>query len=363
MAEPLKNRYDQQFFQSLIADIRAVHPPFDASAFLSCLFDDEWEEKELKARLHHITDCLHSSLALPYDQALAILRPVAAKQAPSFEHMFFPDYVERYGLAEDWNLNMEALAHFTRYSSSEFAIRPFILQDPERAMAQLLRWARDPNEHVRRLASEGCRPRLPWAMALPAFKVDPGPIFPILTQMRQDPVAYVHRSVANNLNDIAKDHPEQVIAWARRWQGSHPITDWVIRHGARSMLKRGYPDALALFGLGPIKSLALSDLLLAPTSPAIGEVMRFSFQLRYQAEQARTVRIEYAIDFVKANGKWSRKVFHLAEQKLAPNQLHAFTKSHAFRQLTTRKHYPGEHQLAILVNGLEQVKCAFTLRP
>lgn len=359
MAEPLKNVYQREFFRKLLQDFQETGTQLAETQFFGLLFDEDWDQRELKDRMRHIGQVLHQCLDRPYAKAIAAMKPVAARQANGFAYMFFPDFVEVYGLEEDWDVSMEALEHFTQYSSSEFAVRPFILREPERMMQQLYRWANHENHHVRRLASEGCRPRLPWAMALPAFKQDPAPVLPILEQLKADPSEYVRRSVANNLNDIAKDHPEQVLTIAQRWQGHSKETDWIVKHACRSMLKQGLPEALRLFGFGNPEVVRIQGLSLQQTQVRIGETLRFSFQLQQTAAEPLKLRVEFGIYYLKANGKQNRKVFMITENEYVGGKAYPFEKYQSFRNLTTRKHYPGPHRLVIIVNGVEKAECAF----
>jgi len=193
MAEILKYRYNANFINSLCDKIQERHADFNRAAFTSAVFDESWEQKELKERMGHIATCLQEFLPQEYDDALKILKPVS-EHFTGFEPMIFPDFVERFGV-DHYELSINALEYFTRYSSSEFAVRPFIVKHPEKMMQQMLAWADSDNHHVRRLASEGCRPRLPWAMALPDFKNNPSPILPILEKLKNDESEYVRRSV------------------------------------------------------------------------------------------------------------------------------------------------------------------------
>src|SRR5690606_18613561 len=244
MAEPLKAGYSSEYLERLASSIARHHPgKFNRRQFLQSVFDADWEQRELKARLQHIRSCLHQHVRLSYVDALSVLM-AAAPEFGGYHAILFPDYVEAYGL-DDWQPSMRALAHFTKYSSAEFAVRPFLVKDPERMLKQMQRWSRDDNEHLRRLSSEGARPRLPWAMALPQFKRDPAPLLPILDQLHADPSLYVRKSVANHLNDIAKDNPQVTLDWARRFRGVHAHTDWIIKRACRTLLKRADADALA----------------------------------------------------------------------------------------------------------------------
>ena len=180
MAEPLKLMYSATFVRQFGKLVQAVYRPFKTTAFCDGVMDDAWEDLELKARMRRITEVLGTLLPPAYEDALEVLFAIDG-QCQGFPYLFFPDFVEVFGGApEHWSTSMRALERFTSGSSAEFAIRPFLLRDPERGMAQMLAWTQHPNEHVRRLASEGCRPRLPWAQALPMLKADPSPIQPRL---------------------------------------------------------------------------------------------------------------------------------------------------------------------------------------
>ncbi|MDX2030974.1 MAG: DNA alkylation repair protein [Blastocatellia bacterium] len=339
--------------------IARVDANFDRAHFLARVFDDAWEARELKARMRHAALCLGQTLPPSYAQALKILRQVAP-QFSGFDGMLFSEFVEAHGL-EDWERSLAALEFFTRFGSAEFAVRPFLHRDPERAMAWMLRWAESEDQHVRRLASEGCRPRLPWAMALPKFKADPTPILRVLEKLKDDASEYVRKSVANNLNDISKDHPALMIEVCERWHGHSPRTDWIVKHACRGLLKARHERALRLFGFGDDGQAEATKLKLNRKRLIIGEDLTFSFELQVGGTSERRLRLEYTIDFVKASGKTSKKVFQLAEKTYAAGS-YALRKTHATADLTTRKHYPGVHQLTIIINGRESAAASFELR-
>jgi hypothetical protein len=194
-------------------------------------------------------------------------------------------------------------------------------------------------------------PRLPWAQALPAFKKDPKPIIGILELLKEDPSAYVRRSVANNLNDIAKDHPTLILDLAKRWWGSHPHTDWIVKHACRTLLKQCNPEALELFGLTQTTGISISQLEVS-TPIHIGEEVVISFCVVNDSSTDTKLRIEYAIDFLKSRGSYSRKLFKLSEKNYQPGNSLIQTR-HPFKQMTTRTHYAGEHFLTIIINGKE----------
>ncbi len=355
--EPLKNVYTEAYITRLAGDLHQQDPAFPKSSFIAAVFDAAWPQRELKQRMHHIAETMQKTLNRPYDAALAVLKKVAPNYG-GFEAMFFPHYVQIYGLNE-WDASMDALAWFTRFSSSEYAVRPFIKKDTTRMMAQMTTWADHENEHLRRLASEGCRPNLPWAPALPAFKKDPAPILPILEKLKTDPSLYVRRSVANNLNDITKKHPETVLDLAERWQGANRDTDWILKHACRTLLKAGNTRAMRLFGFEDPAAVTISDFQVAPASIAIGDAGSFSWQTH--CTQAALVRQELAIDFLKSNGSLSRKVFKVSEKELGAG-VHPHEKTFSFQQRTTRTHYAGEHLAHLIVNGVIKASLSFALK-
>lgn len=357
MAEALKNAYTEAYILELITRVNQFAPEFDGQTFHQLIFDQQWSQMELKQRMHHIASCLQQTLAMPFPQAMQVLKP-ASEFFGGYEAMFFPHYVELYG-GEHWQESMDALEHMTRFSSSEFAVRPFILANPQKMMQQMQHWASHDNYHVRRLASEGCRPRLPWAMSLPLFKQDPSAILPILEILKQDESEYVRKSVANNLNDIAKDNPQLVKTIARQWFGQHSHTDWIVKHACRTLLKQGDQEVMLLFGFSDIQHIALKQFNCAP-EVTIGGELAFDFELQSQQATLGKLRLEYAIDYVKANGKLSRKVFKISESELQQPQK-SWQRKQSFKDLSTRKHYPGTHTLSLIINGQQLAQNTFQL--
>lgn len=367
--EPLKNIYNSAFFEEFTKAIETVVPTFDKKKFLSACKGNGWNQLELKKRMRHLASLLHRHLPGNYKTKLGlvlkIMQALPAKssgQYGSLAYMLIPDFVEQYGLQEP-ELSLQAMEKISAFTSCEFAIRPYLIRYPEKVMAQMLTWSTNPSDKIRRFATEGCRPRLPWAMAIPSLKASPLPIFPILENLKNDPSEFVRRSVANNLNDIAKDHPALVLKVAKSWQGISAETDKIIKHGCRSLLKRAHPDALILFGTGPGVNCSVKNLSLNKKRLMIGETLQFSFSLELQEEQAARLRVEYAIYFIKASGKPAKKIFKIAENSYPPAKKLFFSRSLSFRDLTTRKHYPGKHTLAILVNGKEYCEIKFTVTP
>lgn len=319
--------------------------------------DETWNNLELKARCRKISMSLGMYLPEDYKEALSIFE----KSVTGFYFaFFFPDFVEVYGQDDvNWDLSISALERNTKYWSSEFAVRAFIIKDEERMMAQMRKWSKHKNEHVRRLASEGCRYQLPWGQAISKFKKDPTPVLPILEQLKTDTSTYVQKSVANNLNDISKTHPDLVISIAKDWYGKNKPTNWIVKHGCRTLLKKGNRDVLALFGYDDTTSINIQDFTLETTSISIGENLTFSFKIL--AKKATKTRLEYGIDYVKSNGKRNRKIFKISEVSLKENEKKSYMKKHSFADVSVRKHYPGIHSITIIINGVEKGKLDFEL--
>lgn len=364
MSELLKEKfYNYDSIHDLALRIRAVYPTFQVDDFTGSIMDNTWDTLELKARMRKITVNLGKYLPQDYEQAIGILNQVAAGYPAGFNDsalMYFPDFVEVYGQDErHWDLSMDAIERYTQLSTGEFAVRPFIIRHEGRMMQQMAAWAAHENEHVRRLASEGCRPALPWGQALPGFKKDPMPVLAILEQLKTDPSPYVRKSVANNLNDISKTHPDLVIKIARDWYGNHEHTDWILKHGCRTLLKKGNRDALAIFGYHDAGSVEVTDLVLERASISCGESMTFSFAV--SAKEEMKVRLEYRVEYARAGGKRSRKIFQINETVLEENQKKTYKKSHSFADISSRKHYPGNHSITLIVNGDERGTLDFQL--
>lgn len=346
MASLLKDVFNTAFLQQLATLCQHHSPAFDSQQFLQRTQGSDWDQLELKARVRRISQALNCSLNLAYEDAIAVLIPVSSHFS-GLQGFVFADYVEVYGL-DDPHTSFKALAHFTCFSTGEFAIRPFFQRHPELTLNQMKAWAGSDNLHLRRLASEGARPRLPWGMALKNFKKDPSPLVPILEQLKTDPQPYVQRSVANHLNDISKDHPELVLELAHHWFGQHKITDWIIKHALRGLLKQGHPRALSLFGLQQLPLQLQLKMLNARVSAQ--QPLHFAIELAGPQQLEANLRLEYKIGYRKKSGQLNYKVFQLSNKAWTGQNLQ-FERRHAFIDLTTRKHYPGQHHLQIMLNG------------
>ncbi len=357
MAERLKDIFFTKDSMGAFAKtIGKVYPDFNKRKFLDLIYDGSFKAKEFMEKSRHTTVSLHEILPKSYKKALDILK-TAASLVKGAEALSLPDYVATYGM-DNWSLSLPALGHITKNITAELAIRPFLDRDPEKVMVYMVKWAENKNDNLRRLASEGCRPRLPWAMALPKFKKDPRPILPILEKLKNDKSENVRRSVANNLNDISKDNPKIVLRVCKKWYGESDETDKIIKHACRTMLKAGDKRALMIFGYSDPSKMNVSNFKFDKNKIKIGDNLNFSFDLvlKYKGK----VRLEYAVFYVKATGKLSKKVFKITENDYKPGT-HSFSKKHFFGDMSTRKHYAGTHSISIIINGEEKDKVSFEL--
>ncbi len=377
MAEPFKNMYNKPFFDRFMKDLKLVIPDFDAREFVSQVMDEEWENKELKQRCRHITTVLKKFLPADYKEAIAKILELLdhVKSArPDFSRIddkkfgltleygaILDNYVEQYGL-DDYGTSVKAIEKITQFTSCEFVVHPFIIRYPDKMMKQMLVWSKHEHWGVRRLASEGCRPRLPWAMALPDLKKDPAPILPILENLKNDPARFVRLSVANNLNDISKDNPQIVIDLVKRWKGESKEVDWIIKHGCRTLLKQGNPEVMKLFGFDCMgENIRIEDFQILTPVVKVGNSLEFSFNLLNGNHRKTKIRLEYGIYYQKANGTLAKKVHKISEKEYAGNSTTQITRRHSFRVVTTRKFHPGLHQVAVVINGNEFEKHDFEL--
>lgn len=377
MAEPLKNMYNKPFINDLSKLITKAYPKFDSKKFKKLVFSSDWNSKELKERMRHITLSLQVTLPKDFHKAVEILKKVAidknsqAINKIGFELMILPDYVEVYGCndkgyKDNWDVSIDALKCFTSIASGEFAVRPMILQNPNKMMKVMLKWSKDKNQHVRRLASEGCRPRLPWANALPMFKENSSMvssmILPILENLKNDSELYVRRSVANNLNDIAKDHPELVLKTLKKWSKDKSANmKWVIKHGLRTLEKAGNPEALTLLGFSPKAKVKAKHFKLDKKKIKLGESLGMNLLISSASNTPEEIVIDYIIHHQKASGKLTPKVFKWGKKTISKYKNLELTKNHPIKKISTRKYHPGHHEVHIQVNGKVIAKEKFHL--
>jgi 3-methyladenine DNA glycosylase AlkC len=368
MAAPLKNSFGSDVPVRIAEAIVAIEPRFPVRAFLADALEG-YEELELTPRARHIARALHSHLPSDYEEAIEVLLASLGSQTESEEltgmaaffyapHVYFVAY---YGL-DHWETSMRAQYQLTQRFTAEYSIRAFLDREPGRTLARLREWARDPSSDVRRLVSEGTRPRLPWAPRLRRFQLDPSPVIGLLELLKDDPSTYVRRSVANNLNDIGKDHPDVLVATCRRWmKNASEDRRWVIRHALRSAVKRGDRAALEVLGFGGTKAAEVDGVTIEPRRPRIGETVRISLTLRNAGRRRAAFNADLRVHFVKSRGGTSPKVFKVREVELDSGERASLWKLISLRQRTTRTHHPGEHAVEVIINGVAHPGGSFIL--
>ena len=367
MAAPLKDSFGPEIPTVIATMLGDAWPAFPAAAFVRDSLDG-FEALELTPRARHVSDAM--AIHLPADRGRA-LEIITASLGPEDEelhgmegfrylpHVFF---VAGHGL-DHFDEAMRAQYELTKRFTAEFSIRAYIQHDPDRTLERLHQWAHDPSEHVRRLVSEGTRPRLPWAPRLREFQADPAPVLELLELLKDDPEEYVRRSVANNLNDIAKDHPQVVIDVARQWwAGGDRNRRRLVRHGLRTLIKAGDPAALAVLGYTADSPVRVGTVTLSSATVPIGGKVRVEADLENPSADTAAALVDLRVHFVKADGSTSPKVFKGAEVELEPGGHAQVRKTISVAQHSTRKHYPGTHRVEILVNGTPHIGGAFELR-
>jgi len=310
-------------------------------------------------RLRRTSVAVEESLTGSFRRKVSVLQELAPSVKHGFVGIFLSDFVGQFGLSMP-EFSLGALRGFTRFGSAEFSIRPFIVQDLEKTLATMLRWTADADEHVRRLSSEGCRPRLPWGQRLHALVRDPAPLVPILHALKTDPSLYVRKSVANNLNDIARDHPDWMLAKLSGWDISHPHTSWIAKRAARTLIKKGHAPALTLFGFGR-KAAVSTTLRATPARLNPGDTLSITAAITSLSKHPQRLAVDYVIHYVKAGGGTSPKVFKWRETEIPAGGSLTLTKRQTIRDFTTRRHFPGRHVVELQINGQRVAQTAFWL--
>jgi 3-methyladenine DNA glycosylase AlkC len=378
--EPFKNLINPALVRSAAQRLHAVHPSFQRKSFEQRALKD-LETLELKARVLQVAQALQSTLphataaefAAACDALERSLAPpvpvdgISATRNDMDEGLagwiVWPlgEFVAAVGLQHPKRA-LQTLHALTQRLTAEFPIRPFIQAHPTLAYATLMRWTKDPSPHVRRLASEGSRPRLPWGLRLQSLVQDPSPTLPILAALQDDPSDYVRRSVANHLNDIAKDHPDVVVQWVKQHLvGASTERTALLKHASRSLIKEGHGPMLALWGAGQFFQ-GRATLALSPSSVKVGDTLALAVSLSSNAKTAQKLVVDYAVHHVKANGSTSPKVFKGWVLTLEAGGRVDLQKQHSLKPVTTRRYHAGQHSVCLQVNGQVVAEQGFALK-
>ena len=355
----MKNWFNEDIYRRSATQLAGLHARFDAERFINHVLEG-LNERELMARLHRTAEAFHLALSLSFAEQLDVLRAHAPQIGHNFVGIWPSAHVAAHGLDRS-ELALPALRDLTRHGSAEFAIRPFLVRDLTGTLAVLREWAKSDDEHVRRLASEGSRPRLPWGLRLQALVADPSPTLPLLNALRTDPSLYVRKSVANHLNDIAKDHPEFVLDSVADWNRSDARTAWIVKHGLRTLVKKGHTRALTMFGAGA-KAKIEATLSARPQRIHLGDTIAFSVSLTSTSRRPQQLIVDYVVHYARASGRASEKVFKWTTLTLAPGETIELEKHQPFRDFSIRKHHPGKHLVELQVNGQRLARTEFMLQ-
>lgn len=347
--EPLKEMFNRKYYVQLSNELSKVHALFKKEQFLDEVTID-LTALSLNERMRRTSVVLKKHLPSNYSKAIDILKKTIPNTPRGYTNLVFPDFVGLYG-HDDVELSMEALKYFTGFGSSEFAVREFLKRDFSRTIKVMHGWSEDPDHHVRRLSSEGSRPRLPWSFKLDAVIRDPQLTRPILENLRADKELYVRKSVANHLNDISKENADYMVKLVNAWDKSNPHTYWIIKHASRTLIKKGNADSLAVFDYEKHPKLKVGKIEIGQKKIRLGQYLDFQFELISERPKDQKLVIDFVIHYRKKNGELSPKVFKLKELLLESRQRVLVSKKLLFKDFTTRKHFPGKHVLTIQING------------
>jgi 3-methyladenine DNA glycosylase AlkC len=351
----LKHKFSKNHLKRTGEAIQDIFPSFNQKAYLATF--RTLEPLTMKERVHVLRNELHNLLPKSYPKALSILLKASqSEKMEDFDLWPVTEFIQTYGL-NDLDLSLDALKEITKNFTSEWAIRPFIKKYQNETLLFLFQCAKDTDTRVRRWASEGTRPRLPWGEQLQNFIKDPSPTIMILEQLKFDDELFVRKSVANHLNDISKDHPSITIQLLSKWQKEatpkdQKNIDWIVRQAMRTLIKNGHPGALSLLGVAKSAKINVAKINLKTNKLCMGEKLEFSFTVHSLARIEQKLIIDYRVHFVRAHGKTTIKVFKLKNIMIKVGEKLEVKKNHHFKEITTREYYNGVHKLDIQINGI-----------
>lgn len=359
MAENLKDKYlNTNFFKQLSIDLKTAYPTLNKNKFYTdCI--KPLDSLELKQRVTHTTLVVAQHLPNNYKKSISVLYDLSEQINTEFGYLFMSEFVSTYGM-DDYKISINALRDFTHHCSSEFAIRDYLKQDFSKTIKHMQSWCEHDNEHIRRLASEGSRPRLPWGVKLQQVIDKPSLTWSILNKLKNDPSIYVQKSVANHLNDISKDNADWMIKKISQWPNKK-TPQWIIKHGCRTLIKQGHTPTLSLLGFEK-PDVKINNVKINKHEVKIGDSLEFSFEIKNKAKKTQNLVIDYNIHFLKKNGQHQAKTFKLKTFCIPDSGSSVINKSHKLKLMTTRKLYIGKHLLEVLINGVSYKKLDFILK-
>lgn len=349
MGEALKDMFNKDFYQRLADAFRRADKNFNTSQFIKEV-NSGIAGMSLNQRLRHTTVIMKKHLPDDYKTSVSIILNVIPEFKSHYTCFIFPDFVGQYG-HEYVSLSLETLKELTKFGTSEFAIREYLKRDLKGTLKVMNKWADDKNVHVRRLASEGCRPRLPWSFNIPEIMNNPELTRPILEKLKADEELYVKKSVANHLNDFSRTQTKWLLSVIGEWDKKNEHTAWIIKHASRTLIKKGHPETLSVFDFEKNVKVDLNNFELKESRLKLGDKLNFSFDIVSAKPKQQKLVVDYAIHYARKSGEQSSKIFKLKEIQLKPLQKISITKAQLFKDFSTRKHYDGLHALEILING------------
>lgn len=365
--EPLKEIYSKEWIHHFANTLFEVDSNLNSNDFRKKVLTKNWESFELKERMDHLANTVlgfwGEEPKVVFKKLVVLVKNLRSKGVPDFNfpYIFLNDIIPKIGL-KNFEFSMRTLEELTIFSSAEYAIRHFYHFDFQKTLQQMIAWASHKEPLVRRLASEGSRPLLPWGLGVTEIKKNPKLHLEILEKLWDDPDEIVRRSVSNHLNDISKLEQNVTLDFCLKRMGKSETLDKSLRHALRTLLKKGNPKALNAFGYNTIGKPKKIDLHLDKKKISVGDSLNFSILISHTNKTNVKVRFEYKIGFCLANGKISKKVFQLGEKILIPNQTLEIKKSHSFKPITTKTYYTGLHEVAIVANGVDLVSDFFHLK-
>lgn len=369
--EPLKNIFNLQLIDTMANNIAAVYPQFAVKEFIK-MASENLDDLEMKPRAFQIYKALLHFLPNNFEESAQIcIQSFGAELSENqnsafglsvFYYLPFSDWISEQGVApEKLPTSFKFLSELTKRFTAEFAVRKFLIEFPEQTMDFIHQCSQSNNLHLRRFASEGIRPYLPWGLQIKSFAQNPQPIFEVLQKLMHDENEYVQKSVGNNLNDITKNHPDLVIDFLKPYaQNPTKGQQKIIHLATRNLIKKGYSKAFQLLNY-TTQIQCTAQLKISPSTIKMGETITLEAQIQSNSTLSQNLLIDYCIYFVRANGKNNTKVFKWKKLLLNSQESLQLQTQYSFKPITTRKYYPGEHFISILINGNEIVKTSFVV--
>ncbi len=353
----MKNQFNKAFIEAVAAEAKNLNREFKPAEFIASA-TRELEALEMKDRIKKIGEAFYDAFnrdftkVVSYGKALFMNEDAPDKTdwKTGIKYEPLAHAIQHYGHS-DFQNSMFLMAEITKRYTSEFAVRSFMLNNLHETIEVLTKWSTSDNHHLRRLASEGSRTRLPWGEKLTNLISEPHLTRTILENLKTDPSKYVQKSVANHLNDISKDHLDYFYSIISEWAKlSNPNTDWIVKHALRNEIKKGNATALQIVGVGKIE-LSKISFEVKPSQIRLGQEITLKTDFSFEAFGSKKLVIDYGIHLCKAGGKSFFKVFKWKTAEFAPNKTHTLIKKHRIQDLSTRKFHPGNHNIDLLING------------